>query len=98
MRHRRLRRSRSELNLGCDRSAGCSRGRRKTREHAFRRAIDPANRILGQDASKQATLLVEPAEVLLFEQPETALRYYEVAAIQRIDQRVERISAQYVKP
>src|ERR1700731_2857575 len=66
--------------------------------HAFRRAIDPANRILGQDASKQATLLVEPAEALLFEQPETALRYYEVAAIQRIDQRVERISTQDVEP
>ena len=58
-------------------------------DHAFSRAIDPANRILGQDASEQATLLVEPAQALLFEQPETALRYYEVAAIQRIDQRVE---------
>jgi hypothetical protein len=58
-------------------------------DHAFSRAIDPANRIFGQDASEQATLLVEPAQALLFEQPETALRYYEVAAIQRIDQRVE---------
>jgi len=66
--------------------------------HAFSRAIDPANRILGQDASKQAILLGEPAEALLFQQPETALRHYEVAAIQRIDQRVERISAQDVEP
>src|SRR5260370_25039459 len=59
---------------------------------AFSRAIDPANRILGQDSSEQATLLVEPSQALLFKQPETALRHYAGGAIQPIHQPLEVIT------
>jgi len=50
-----------------------------------------------QDAAQKGSLLVEPAQAALFEQAETALRYQQVPAIQRVDQRADRIVAQDVE-
>jgi hypothetical protein len=66
--------------------------------HGVSSAIHPANRILGQHAAQIVAFLAEPTQAFLFQQTEAVLCQHQLTTIEGIDQTVQRIIAQYVKP